>query len=592
MKNWKIRTKLFFGFGVILFIFTSISAFSFWIAVKNKIAIDVLESKVIKNTLAFMEFQKDVIQIQQFLTDVSATGDTGGYDDANLYYARAKEIVHALVKGGYFFDGSMRKSIASIDKELDDYYKLGRRMANAYITVGAAAGNEMMKRFDPFAEQINGEIEKFVVEQKKHLSEYFDRMQHDFDVLNTIRVIATVISLVLAVLLTLFITTSILKPVNIVMKQAKAMAEGDFTHSIEFNSGDEMGIMAASLNNFITSLRGIIREIQEVSETTMKIQEEMIDSTDRTASASHEIAVTVASLKSEMADLNSEIVNVAEAEEKFKKVVEDLDNQIETQASATEEATASVEEMISSIRNVSEIVNVKRKAADSLVEMASERETAVEKSNEGMKELLKLTDEIASIAEIIMNIAKQTNILSMNAAIEAAHAGEAGKGFAVVADEIRKLAETSNENAHQIAAIIEKVTEEIRISSMESNESMVAFRQINTEIRSVTDALTEIDVNASELAEGGQQILEAMTHLNSVTSLVRENANEMRQRIEEIAKSLQNVSLISGNVVNGVTEIEIGTGEISEAMSSINQLAKGVGENSALLDREIKYFRI
>ena len=593
MKNLSIRTKLFTGFGSVLLIFIAISVLSYIETERNKKAIDTLKNEVIRDTFNFLELQKDIIKIQHFLTDVSATRDPHGYKDAETYYTKAKKVLETIIKHhSSNSDKSMHESLVKISEDLDNYYALGKRMADAYMNGGIDAGNKIMNEFNPYTDTINVKLESFVSRNKSELADYFEQLNHNFDTINFIRIAATLISLLLVIFIAILVATSIVRPVKTVAEKAEAMGKGDISKNIDFFSKDEIGRMMEALNSFILSLRKVVGRVQDVSAATLEIRQDLVSTTEETASASNEIAATVTSLKEQMDNLNNEISEVAGAEEQFRVAVESLDDQIANQASATEESTASIEEMIASIRNVSHIVGLKRESASELVKTAAQRGEAIQKSNENIKSLLKLTDEVSSIAGMIMEIAKQTNILSMNAAIEAAHAGEAGKGFSVVAEEIRKLAETSNENASQITLITEKVMEGIERTSRESAENVAAFTQINREINSVSDALAEINSNASELAAGGEQILKAMTQLNEITVSVREGGGEMKRGINQISESVQKVLAISSTVVNGVTEIETGTKEISQAMVMVNELSKKIGENSVILDEEVKHFKI
>ncbi|NOY09322.1 MAG: HAMP domain-containing protein [Spirochaetes bacterium] len=592
MKNWSMRTKLFFGFGIILLILAAISGLSYWSALRNKEMAAVLQYQAVRDTIDFMELQKDVLQIQLALTDVSATKDIKRYQEAENYYKQAKKALKVITSRHTEVNKALKEMLVKISRDLDTFYSIGKSVTDMYIKGISKKNREIVKVFAPYAQTVNEEIEGLITVHKGELSNYFGKMNQSFNTMNIVRLASTAGAAVIVILLSLLISASITKPVKLIVKTAEKMEKGDISQDIDFKSKDEIGTMAVSLNNFIVNLRNAVGRIQEVSDRIVEVRHDLITATEQTASASNEIAATVSSIKNQMDKLNGEISDVAGAEEEFRTAVENLDNQIANQATATEESTASIEEMIASINNVSGIVESKRNAARQLVKTAAERGEAIEKSNENIKGLLKLTDEVSSIAGIIMDISKQTNILSMNAAIEAAHAGEAGKGFAVVADEIRKLAETSNENANQISSITEKVMEGIDRTSRESGENLTAFFNINKEIDSVADALAEINANASELAAGGEQILKAMTQLNGITVSVREGADEMKLGIKQISESIRFISGVSGSVVSGITEIDTGTQDISKAIGEVNKLSKKIGDNALILDEEVKKFKV
>lgn len=183
-------------------------------------------------------------------------------------------------------------------------------------------------------------------------------------------------------------------------------------------------------------------------------------------------------------------------------------------------------------------------------------------------------DTISEMVDIINNIASQTNLLSMNAAIEAAHAGDAGKGFAVVADEIRKLAETSGENAKEISRVLTGILENINHASDSSKQTSAAFESINGEVSKVSSAFDEILSSAAELSSGGEQIRRSMHLLEDITVTVRENAGNISGNSASISSAMEPLADLSMQVSASLEEATVGTGQITAAMENLTVLTE------------------
>ncbi|MEI6387778.1 MAG: methyl-accepting chemotaxis protein [Spirochaetota bacterium] len=248
--------------------------------------------------------------------------------------------------------------------------------------------------------------------------------------------------------------------------------------------------------------------------------------------------------------------------------------------------------MIASISNISKVTEDKKASTESLVESAKVGGERLQGMVFVIDEINKSIDDIRGMAGVITGIASQTNLLSMNAAIEAAHAGETGKGFAVVADEIRRLSETSLESSDAINRVVDAVVERIGIASDSSIETSAAFDRIYNEIRSVASALGEIDSSLRELTIGGRQILEAVTTLKDISISVGEASLRVGGDSSEVSRAMKTVSDISSEVASGMNEIQIGTTEISQAAVSMRDLAIALGSVAEELDRSARTFTV
>ncbi len=405
--------------------------------------------------------------------------------------------------------------------------------------------------------------------------------------------IVVVLSMIVMFMAVFFLSSSFIRPLKKTTEMIKdiAQGEGDLTHKLNVHVLDEVGKLSTDFNKFMDKLAGIIRNIKLVSDDNIEIKNTLIESTEETSATLVEMDGNVTTINSQINNLNEQVGTASPAVEEINTNLNSLNSQIDHQSTAVTEATASVEQMIASLKNVEKITLSKKDATLTLVQKARDGGTLVEETSTSLTKITATIDIISEMAGMIDSIASQTNLLAMNAAIEAAHAGDAGKGFAVVSDEIRKLAETSRENATSINTNLKDIISKIENAAKTADESLESFKIINLEVNDVSLALDEISTCTSELTQGGDEILKAMTSLNDVSNSVKDNSNEMMKGSVKVSKSMQNVARISSEVTGGMNEITTGTKLINESMFSLKTLISRMGETAEKLDNEVKRFK-
>jgi methyl-accepting chemotaxis protein len=401
--------------------------------------------------------------------------------------------------------------------------------------------------------------------------------------------------LVLAILIVAFIVINrmIVHAIQVTTRNLEEIAQGDrdLTVSMKVLTRDEIGKLAGSFNNFVDSLREVVDRIKNDADEMKQQRNELVSNTEETASASNEISANVRNINGEIDNLDSEVQNVSSAVEELTRTVEMLQDNTETQASAVAQSTSSIEQMMASLDSVAGTVRNKQESAQNLSDTIEEGGRMVEQSREATEKIVQLAGRISEISEVISGVASQTNLLAMNAAIEAAHAGEAGKGFAVVADEIRKLAETSQTNSKEITTTIEEILESVDVASKAAKSSSETFTLITRETKETVDAFNEIYSSTEELSQGSKQILEAIGELNNVATQVKESAEEMKNSVGIVKSAAGEVSNISTTVKTGIKEIETGTSEIAEAMSHVEQISQQISSSIEKVVEEVDTFK-
>jgi methyl-accepting chemotaxis protein len=243
-----------------------------------------------------------------------------------------------------------------------------------------------------------------------------------------------------------------------------------------------------------------------------------------------------------------------------------------------------------------------RSVTDTLVKNSANVKTLTEASEVGRSGLQEVSADIQEIAReseglleinsVMQNIASQTNLLSMNAAIEAAHAGEAGKGFSVVADEIRKLAESSSEQSKTISTVLKKMKDSIDKISSSTQNVLDRFEAIDSSVRTVADQEGTIRNAMEEQGIGSKQILEGVGNINEITRQVKAGSVEMQEGAQEVIKESRNLEKITQEITLGMNEMASGAEEINSAVNAVNDISGKNRDAINILLKEVAHFKV
>ena len=404
--------------------------------------------------------------------------------------------------------------------------------------------------------------------------------------------IVTVGILLLLDFLLWFLVGRLTKPLTDYVGNFEALAQGDLTVKAMSKNNDEIGKMSTNLNNLTQSLKGMIRNIKNSVEHTRDISADLAATSEESASALVEIRSNMANMREKIIHLDEEVNVSTSASNDVKGYLTELGDLIADQASAIDQSSASIEQISSSINSIANAAEEKLRIANKLEETAQSGETEMEQTVKVIKKVAESANVIMESIDVIQTIASQTNLLAMNAAIEAAHAGEAGKGFAVVADEIRKLAETSSESAQDISRSLKEVTDYIRVSEDSTEKSGEAFNGIVGGVKNVASAMEEMKNASDELSEGSSQIVEALSSLIQISNQVKDSYGEMDDRMQKIISSLDQVGLVSTDTKNGIEEVNVGINEIYEAAQIVSEAGTKNSENVMQLEELIDQFTV
>lgn len=525
--------------GVVL---STLLVFSYLSFRQLEAGLDEVKTIGMPHALIAKNMQMEVVQIQQWLTDISATRGLDGLDDgfneAEAAHQRfMKDLAILRDQASRSNDSNALEQIQRISERMAAWYATGQRMANAYIEGGAPAGNRIMGEFDTVSIELQRTLDPVIdmrlAEAAREIEDAVSRT-HDVQVMMLSGIALAVAVLVIG---SLYLSASVVKPLRqMTVKMSDLVRERDLSMQLSVDGNDEIAQVAHSFNQVVVSLREMLMALSEDLgrlDGTAKELSVAIGASSHSSSATSESAASM--------------------------------------AAAVEQMSANLHQMRSNTETALQVVEVSTQHSDqgasvigSAIKDLQHIAAAVQHVSGAISALGEQTQQIAGIVEVIRDVANQTNLLALNAAIEAARAGEQGRGFAVVADEVRKLAERTANATHDISRMIEAVEESAEVALTRMSETV---GQANA---------------GANLAQAANQSIEAIGH----------GTGEVAAVFRDIATAISEQFAAGQLIAHKVEQLALAAEENTDAVRHTADAARMLGGLSSEIKRRIGTYRV
>lgn len=416
----------------------------------------------------------------------------------------------------------------------------------------------------PVAEAINKTTSGLVVDNRKAISDQLVASSATVGTVKTTTIVLSLISLILVIVVSFFLTRMVTKPLATVNARLDEMAQGHFDNDIDvryIKRSDEFGDMGRSFDKMLKSMRQLIGHVSQSAEQLAASSEELTASAEQSAQASNQVAMSV--------------TEMAHGSEKQVAAVNDTSAIVEEISATMEEVAATAQEMAGKANATSKATVDGQNAVDQAIDQMKNIGQGAQQAQRAAGDLEAGSRQIEAIVGLISSIAGQTNLLALNAAIEAARAGEQGRGFAVVAEEVRKLAEQSEKAARQIKELIgtndnniKNVVGVVSNTLLEIDQGVAlvgkagaGFREIRSLVETVTQQVGEISKALGDIAIGSQQIVGSMKAVENVSRDAAAEAQNVSAATEEQSASTEEIASASQALAKLATELQAAMGK-------------------------------
>jgi methyl-accepting chemotaxis protein len=382
-----------------------------------------------------------------------------------------------------------------------------------------------------------------------------------------------------------------LNKINLILKEIST-GEGDLTKRIHVQRQDEIGELAHHFNLSLDKIKKLVVVIKSKTTNLFSIGKELAENMQHTSGVVSGITGNIKGVREKVTKQSASVAGANSAMTQVTENIDKLSRNVEMQTDSVSQSSSAIEEMLTNIQSVTQTLVRNEENVRELITASDMGRTGMQGVAQDIQEIARESEGLLEINAVMQNIASQTNLLSMNAAIEAAHAGEAGRGFAVVADEIRKLAENSSVQSKTISSVLKKIKSAIDTITVSTNTVLEKFQSIEEHVQVVSEQEANIRSAMEEQGQGSQQILEAIGRLNELTRMVKDGSCEMLEGSKAVISESRNLESATGEIAGSVGEMAAGAEEIDAAVSRVSEISNTNREHIDTLFQEVSKFKV
>jgi methyl-accepting chemotaxis protein len=437
-------------------------------------------------------------------------------------------------------------------------------------------------------------IDRVVTLAKENYKAIEVQVNHEIRSDTVILLIIALSVIILVLILSVSIYFSIIHPITLMTDALGTLntMEGDLTRRLSLESKDEIGEMSAKVNSIFDCMMDLVKDIRERTSNLTKSGDILTVHTNESAAAVNAISTNIQNMTKRIDLQSSSIQGISSAIDHIMQTIQTVNSYVEEQSTSVSSSSTAIDSMIAHIRSVVSILEQNIQNITILTEAVEFVRTGLAAVTVDMQTIARDSEGLLEINSLMKSIANQTNLLSMNAAIEAAHAGDAGKGFSVVSDEIRKLAESAGEQSKSTTVMLKKIKASIDTITASTHDLQNRFNAIDGGVKTVTHQEEQIRTAMEEQHSSSAQILNRIDRLKALSGMAKQSAGAMEDEGQGIIGEVETLLKISGDISNGMREMAAGSEQIAAAAVQVNAQSLKNNETIAALTGAVSKFKV